>query len=102
MQILSFTNETSRILATAGIPAEALKEGNEGDVKTFDVSAKVIRAGKVSEFLCVLPNSELIKGDVLQKPASGPGCFALDRLEVEPGEVIKGTFQALTVKEQAA
>lgn len=102
MQILSFTNEVGRILATAGIPAEVLTEGNHGDVQSFDVSAKVIRAGKVSGFVCVLPGGEAVKGDVLQKPASGPGVFALDRLDVQPGEVIRGTFQALTVKEVAA
>jgi hypothetical protein len=102
MRILTFTNGAGRILATAGIPEEVLTEGNHGDVKSFDVSAKVIRGGRISQFICVLPSGEAIKGDVVKKPEGGPGVFALDRLEVQPGEAIKGAFQALTVKDKSS
>lgn len=97
---LVFVDSIGRVLAKTSIPDDSLTEGEHGSVKQFEITASVTVGGKVDHYIFASTNGNVIKGKVVQKPITGPG-FALDRLEVKAGELIKATVQALTVKEPA-
>ena len=101
MARIEFLDANGETLAHAEFADDLCRDtGTVGDVREFDITAKVERKGKVSRYLIVAPFNtwsgvvvQAQSGDLVSQPF---GVGTLDRVEVNAGEEINMKWRGVS------